>query len=194
MNATRLPFRFDRAIPCRLLTLLVLALVAATGGKSAEVWSGPYMGFTNLAGSDPAQASSQDRITPSVWLTRASTRGIYNIVAESGYTHSLSPIGTEWAYGELTNYSSLIYNSWEGWFGGVGGGGPQSTVGRNAVLHVIPEDIFIAVRFTSFGGSGGGFSYLRSTPSVPEPSAALLTLMGLAVIAVRVRRGKSRQF
>src|SRR5207302_5466183 len=131
--------------------------------KAAQVWTGPSIGFTNFAGSDPMAPSSQDRITPSVWLTRNSDRGIFNAVVENTYTHSLSPIGTEWAYGELSNYSSLIYNDWEDWFGGRNAGGPAVTLGLDAVLHVIPEDIYIAVRFTSWGGNGGGFSYQRST-------------------------------
>jgi hypothetical protein len=61
-------------------------------------------------------------------------------------------------------------------------------VGKDAVLHIIPEDIFIAVRFTSFGGNGGGFSYDRSTPSVPEPSSCLIAAAGLAALAVQIRR------
>src|SRR5438309_8626468 len=180
-----------KRVMCVWLILPLLALVSAARAKCSEVWSGPMIGFTNVAGSNPTQASSQDRITPSVWLTRGGIQGIYNIVAETGYTQSLSPIGTEWAYGELTNYASLVYNTWVTWAGGPGPPGPQSTVGKDAVLHVIPEDIFISVRFTSWGGSGGGFSYQRSTPSVPEPSPALMAFAGVAGVAVWVRRRKS---
>ena len=117
---------------CVWLILPLLALVSAARAKCAEVWSGPMIGFTNVAGSNPTQASSQDRITPSVWLTRGGIQGIYNIVAETGYTQSLSPIGTEWAYGELTNYASLVYNTWVTWAGGPGPPGPLPTSSRSA--------------------------------------------------------------
>jgi hypothetical protein len=94
----------------KVWTLLVPILVAFPA-HAAEVWDGPLTYFTNYTGSDPTQPASQDRITPSVWITRGSTRGIYNAAVENSYTHHLSPIGTEWAYGELTNYDSLIYNT-----------------------------------------------------------------------------------
>jgi hypothetical protein len=64
-------------------------------------------------------------------------------------------------------------------------GGPPSTVGINAVLHLIPDDIYLSVRFTlTSTGSGGGFSYIRSTPlNVPEPSVASLLRGGSTVVA-----------
>jgi PEP-CTERM motif len=166
-----------------LAGLVAIAILTTRPAVAAEIWDGPTLSFTNFTSSDV------DRITPSVWITRGSSRGIYNPVVEVGYSHSLSPIGTEWAYGELTNYASLVYNNWEGWFGGAAGGGPPSTVGKDAVLHIIPEDIYLSVRFTSWNQRSGGFSYDRSTsPLVPEPSSALMTLMGFGVFAVLRRR------
>jgi hypothetical protein len=148
--------------------------------------------FTNYNGSNPTQPGSQDRITPSVWITRGGSRGIYNAAVETTYTHSLSPIGTEWAFGELTNYASLIYADWEDWFGGAAHGGPPSTVGKDAVLHIIPEDVYLSVTFTSWNQTSGGFSYQRSTPSlVPEPSSTLTITAGLTILALRFR---SRRF
>jgi hypothetical protein len=134
--------------------------------------------FTNLAGSDPTQPASQDQITLDVWLTRGYTRGLFNAALESGYT-SLSPVGTEWAYGELGNYASLNYQTWVAW----NGKSPPSMVGQDAVLHIIPDDIYLAIEFTSWNIGSGGFSYSRSTPPVPEPSAARLMLGGAAGLA-----------
>jgi hypothetical protein len=166
-----------------LAGLVTIAVLTASPAVAAEIWTGPTLSFTNFTSSDV------DRITPSVWITRGSTRGIYNPVVEVGYSHSLSPIGTEWAYGALTNYASLVYKDWEDWFGGMSGGGPPSTVGKDAVLHIIPEDIYLSVRFTSWGQGSGGFTYDRSTsPLVPEPSSALMTLVGFSVFAVLRRR------
>ena len=134
--------------------------------------------FTNLAGSDPTQPASQDQITLDVWLTRGYTRGLFNAALESGYT-SLSPVGTEWAYGELGNYASLNYQTWVAW----NGKSPPSMVGQDAVLHIIPDDIYLAIEFTSWNIGSGGFSYSRSTPPVPEPSAAVLLLAGAGALA-----------
>jgi hypothetical protein len=169
----------------RLRWAVVLAVLGclwhhwAQNAAAAQVWNGPTIGFTNLLGSDPTLPASQDRITPNVWLTRGATRGIYNIKVENGYTHNLSPVGTEWAYGQLTNYSSLFYQNWEGW----NVHHPPDMVGQDAVLHIIPDDTYLAIKFTSWGIGSGGFSYLRSTQSVPEPASGALVLTGLGLAA-----------
>ncbi|MEO8614051.1 MAG: PQQ-dependent sugar dehydrogenase [Luteolibacter sp.] len=134
--------------------------------KSAPViWNGPTIAFSKAAGADWTLAQNQDRITGSVWLTRAGNQGIFNIKSESLFTHQLSPSRTEWATGTTANYASLTYTNWETWTGG-SGGGPPSTVGLDAVLHLLDGNIYIDIKFTSWGtsGSGGEFSYIRSTP------------------------------
>jgi hypothetical protein len=160
-------------------TLLVTVFLACSA-MAQQVWTGPTIGFTNFSVSDV------DHITASVAITRGDSRGLFNPIVESSYTHSLSPIGTEWAFGELTTYASLVYNNWEDWFGGAGGGGPPSTLGRDAVLHIIPEDVYIGIEFTSWGVRSGGFSYTRTTAAtVPEPSCAVIGALGLAIAASR---------
>ena len=42
--------------------------------------------------------------------------------------------------------------------------GPPSTVGQNAVLHLLNSNIYIDIKFTSWGATGGAFSYVRSSP------------------------------
>ena len=92
------------------------------------------------------------------------------------------------------NYCKLLQpTDWDTWAKGVNPG-PPSTVGVNAVLHLISEDIYLDLRFTSWSAAGGGgFAYLRSTPSVvPEPAAGLLLLGGLAAAAgVRVLKRRN---
>ena len=119
---------------------LIVAAWPARQTAGAELWTGPAVDFANLVGSDPRLPENQDRLTLFVWLTRGPTQGIYNAAVESGYTHSLSPVGTEWAYGALADYTSLIYQNWESWNGGAPAG-PPSTVGQDAVLHLIPDDV-----------------------------------------------------
>ncbi|MEO5715028.1 MAG: PQQ-dependent sugar dehydrogenase, partial [Luteolibacter sp.] len=139
---------------------------SGTGGiiyslkNTPVIWNGPPVSFSKAANADWTLAQNQDRITPAVWLTRASTQGLFNIKAESGFAHNFSPARTEWAFGTTANSASLTYKDWDTWTAG----SPPTTVGQNAVLHLLDGNIYIDINFTSWGGSGGGFSYTRSTP------------------------------
>jgi len=185
----------SRCIP-QVFGLLIgigLGAVIVSPAHGATIWNGPAITFTEAPGASGNLPSDQDRLTSNVWITRHTSSGLFNAKSEGFYTHSLSPVGTEWAYGTLANYSSLPYHNWEDWFGGPAGGGPHSTIGRDAVLHLIPDDVYLSVRFISLGDHGiGGFSYLRSTPSVPEPSASVLILIGL-ILAGSVWRRRLRK-
>ena len=169
--------RFAHRFQGALVAALAVSALTASPAGATEIWNGPPMTFINVQGSDPTQPSSQDRIALDVWLTRGSTQGLYNAAVESSY-NSLSPVGTEWAYGELPDYASLNYQTWVAW----NGQHPPSMVGQDAVLHIIPEDTYLSIRFTFWNEHSGGFSYLRSTPPVPEPSSALLLFAGVAVL------------
>ena len=156
-----------------LLMLAQLAVPVATW--AATIWNGPTITFTKADGADPTQAVNQDRITPNVWITRGNIQGIYNIKTESFFSHFFSPQGTEWANGTTANYSSLTYTDWNTWAKGVNSG-PPSTVGINAVVHLISDDIYIDIKFTSWSSGGaGGFSYQRSTPPPPQILSVQLT-------------------
>ena len=161
-------------------------VAAASAAQAATIWNGPLISFAKPAGANPSLAASQDRMTPDIWLTRGSSQGLFNANDESGFSHFSSPAGTEWANGSLANYASLSFTDWNHWAKGVNAG-PPSTVGVDAVLHLIPDDIYLSIKFTSWssGASGGGFSYLRSTAVVPEPSTALLGLTGFALLTMR---------
>ena len=129
------------------------------------IWNGPPLAFSKAGNADWTMAQNQDRLTSGVWLTRANTNGLFNIKSETAYTHNLSPAGTEWAYGTTASFASLTYKNWEAWTGGPPAG-PPSTVGRDAVVHLINSNIYLDIKFTVWGagGSGGSFSYVRSTP------------------------------
>ncbi|MCX6930923.1 MAG: Ig-like domain-containing protein, partial [Verrucomicrobia bacterium] len=169
-----------------LAALLAIAGVAApTAAGAATVWTGPMIPFINAAGSDATQAVNQDRLTPNVWITRGGLQGIYNAKTETAFTHFLSPADTAWADGTTASYSSLSYTNWDAW-AKIIHVGPPNTVGVNAVVHLISEDIYLDVQFTSWGGSGGGFSYRRSTPAgtqVPPTVAIVSPTNGAAFTA-----------
>jgi hypothetical protein len=170
--------------PLRLAIFILLTTGLSGWSQGVIIWDGPTISFNHP---DGAGTSVQDQLTPGVALTRDITEGLFNAVTETAYTRNgISPQDTQWAYGSLADYASLGYATWQQW----NGRNPPSMVGQPAVVHLISENIYFAITFTSWGGTGGAFTYDRSMPAaVPEPSA--LALGGLAagcVLAGRARR------
>jgi len=170
MSCSKLfPKAKESFLVARLLSALLLLgqLAVPVVAGAATVWNGPSISFSKSASADPTQAANQDRITANVWVTRGSSQGIYNAKTESFFTHFFSPADTEWANGTTANYNSLVYSDWNTW--AQANGGPPSTVGVNAVVHLKSEDIYLDLTFTSWASGrslgGGAFSYMRSTPS-----------------------------
>jgi hypothetical protein len=131
--------------------------IALESISAPTVWDGPRtVVFTKANFADWTLASNQDQIMSDVWITRGNTQGIFNVAQESAYQTG-SPAGTRWAEGLIADYSSLTYTTGLTIPGG-------SLVGKNLVMHLINEDIYVDVKFLSFTGgtSGGGFSYERS--------------------------------
>ena len=151
-----------------LLSVVLVLAFSANFLTAQTVWNGPTMTFSKMAFADPTQAANQDRMTASTWITRGSIMGIYNAVAEAGYTDFVSPTNTEWATGTLANRNSLTYETWENW----NNSNPPSMVGVPAVLHLITENIYIGITFTAWGqgaGGGGSFTYQRTTAPITAP-------------------------
>jgi hypothetical protein len=160
------------------LLLAGLLPVVSSGFAQGTIWSGSTIVFTNNSISDV------DKLTPEVWLTRDTRGGLFNIAPtmEITYQRGVSPAGTTWALGKLSNYATLVYTDWATCYGG-GGNLINNIFGKDTVVHLVQSDIYLAVRFTQFS-SGGGFAYVRSTPlNVPEPSASALAIAGLVLMA-----------
>ena len=177
--------RFARSLTA---TLFALPLASVSFGTPV-VWNGPIISFAKPASADETLAQNQDRITNNAWLTRAAVQGLFNIKNESSYMHNLSPSDTEWALGTTANYLSLTYPDWETRTGGIPN--VPNIVGRNAVVHLITDDIYLDLKFTAWGvGSlgGGSFSYDRSTAAVPEPGSLALLGVGAFLLSSRRRR------
>src|SRR5258708_3204787 len=165
------------------LAIVVLPAFLFCGSSSASavtIWNGASMTFTKADAADPTLTVNQDQLTANVSLTRGFGQGLYNAKTETNYTFNFSPADTEWLYGELADYASLTYTDWEAWFGGPSGGGPTSTLNRDAVLHLKTDDIYLSIKFLAWSNGhlepGGGFSYIRSTPGVvqaPPPAPTL---------------------
>src|SRR5436190_16686974 len=120
------PHRLLSTRPVAVAILMSITFVAGPiRSLAATLWTGPSTTFVKLDGADFTQSTNQDRITASVWLTRAAGAGLFNAASETFYSHYSSPTNTEWSYGALSNYATLTYTNWEGIFGGFPDGPPS---------------------------------------------------------------------
>jgi hypothetical protein len=141
---------------------VLLVVLVCTTARAGLVWDGPLMTYTQ-PGIDTTQPANQDRLTPHVWLTRTNSGGLFNAYSETLAT-PLSPDDTEWAFGTADQYRSLTFSNWLGWLGGQS---PTNLVGKQFVVHLISEDIYVSMKMTFWASKGaGGFAYQRSTPPV----------------------------
>ena len=128
--------------------------------SSSIIWNGSLITFEKSDGADPTAEANQDRLTSNVWITRGNNGGqIYNIAKENTSNKDNSPVGTAWAIGTLDQIESLSFNKFR-----VAVGNPKDVVGKDLVLHLIEDDIYLSVNFSSWSsGQKGGFAYSRST-------------------------------
>ncbi len=157
-------------------SILAAVLLFSQPANAQTVWSGLTKSFSKAAGSDDTLPQNQDPLTANVVLTRGSSGGLINIAAESFYNSTASPALTEWATDlnnpsqtiTATNYLNLSFTNWIDAYGGTGTNG-FFIPGRSAVVHLVPDDIYLDLEFTNFdAGHNGAYSYLRA-----EPPAAL---------------------
>lgn len=157
----------------------IASVVSTVSLKAQTFWTGPNITYTHTSAdaADPLNPASADQITPGVWITRATTLGIFNSVSQTSYgaqgtagsgTPEGSPSDTEWAIGSTFDTNSLSFGSWDAVLHGAQG------VGQQAVLHLINENIYISIEFTSFGNDGT-YTYIRSTPPVAAPPTVTIT-------------------
>jgi hypothetical protein len=139
------------------------------------IWSGLTKSFTKMDNESPAP---QDTLTSSVVLTRGDSGGMINSAAESFFNRTISPTGTKWATDlnnagktiAATNHADLAFTDWLDAYGGARSGG-GFIEGRDAVVWLVSDNVFLDLRFTSWtGGNGGGYSYLRAEPPVASPT------------------------
>lgn len=124
-------------------------------------WLGTTLSFVKEDNADPTVEINQDRLTSTVWITRGNGGGqIYNAAVSENADKVNSPVGTEWAIGTLDDVSSLSFGPFRATVSK-----PKNVVGKNLVVHLIKDDVYLSLKFTSWsGGKKGGFSYERSTP------------------------------
>lgn len=131
---------------------------------TGTLWEGPLLTFSKSSGADHTEEANQDRITDNIWITRANSAGqIFNIVVESSADKASSPAGTRWAQGTFADIESVSFTTFRA---ACPQQKPQQAVGRPMLLHLVEDDIYIEIRFTSWavGQGQGGFTYERTTP------------------------------
>lgn len=183
----------------RSLALFAVFTCASTCLAAPRVYTGYAVTFEKTPFVDPFLAANHDAIVSDVKISRGDTQGIFNVAREGSYISNISPAGTSWAFnnnnsGETlsaSNWPALTFESWETALGGT-----RSLAGNivdgNAVLHLVDHDIYLDIRFTSWGagGSGGIFRYERAAiVAIPEPSTLLL---GTIFLLSLPRRGQRR--
>jgi glucose/arabinose dehydrogenase len=164
----------------KLKSIKQLAFIATASlcvlftAQAATIWNGPLITFTQ-ASPYPNPPGDRDQLTPNVALTRGTpshgsgSGGIFNAVNETFFNNGISPADTEWAMGNLADYASLSYTDWTS----VGGGSPvQNLPGQQLVVHLITDDIYLSIQFTSLP-SGPGLAYIRSTPPAADVPPAV---------------------
>lgn len=150
------------------LLIVILTLISCSSDDdqvpgdttSSNIWKSNNITFSKADGADHTQASNQDRLTSNVWITRANDGGqIFNIVKESAANKNSSPAGTTWSIGSIDEINSLSFTNFR-----AAVGKPKDVVGKNLVMHLVDDNIYLSVKFTSWSdGQKGGFAYSRST-------------------------------
>ena len=118
---------------------------------------------------------------------------MFNILKEASFTARAPPIrnGPPRAeqpgrHDRREQLGGIEFTTWTAAFGN---NTSANILNHNAVVHLVTDDVYLDLRFTSFqgGGSGGGFAYERST-AVPEPAAVVLAGRQLTSLVVSRRR------
>ncbi|HUO07253.1 MAG TPA: hypothetical protein VM008_02900 [Phycisphaerae bacterium] len=160
---------------------ILLGAASAVGSFSMRahattIWSaGPTdLNFSLATGADVTLPQNQDRITPTVWVTRNSFHGIFNAYSETFFGSS-SPADTEWAFSGLGGNPTFAYGagaalfptlSFTPWGTSLGStGGLQFNITSHpGVVHLITNDTYIDINFTAWGSHGdSSFAYTRAT-------------------------------
>jgi hypothetical protein len=141
--------------------MIILLALTTCVCHAATLWTGPTVGFSQAPNSGQA-----DTILPgSVVLTRGGNQVLYNTALGESYPPNFySPSNTEWAFGTLDNLPAP--GSFQSLESMRDGHLASLILFQPMVMHIINEDIYVAVTFTQWGtGHSGGFAYTRSTPT-----------------------------
>ncbi len=139
---------------------LALAATASflPASRAATLWTGPVIQFTQSPAT-PADVIVSNKVV----LTRGENDVLYNTAAGETSAGPNSPLGVGLAFGILSNYATLSYQSMES----MRNMDLAALILNQAmVMYLTNEDIYLSVEFTAWGqNDAGGFAYTRSTPA-----------------------------
>lgn len=164
-------FKASSKLPAAGVLRILLLLATATVSTSAHTfWTGQTVAFSHPAASSIVDELTTNHVgadfTNNVWLTRGTSKPLYNAAAEPGWNGLTSPVNTLWAVasGPLTNANTLTYDTFANVVGQPGNS-PSFSVGQTFFVYIVSDDIYLQLTLTEWGASdGGSFSYTRSTP------------------------------
>jgi len=167
-----------------------------TSESGPTVWTCPEISFTKEDGTDFTDPANQDFYTENVIITRASTGGqILNFANNDDPLDAQNiPSGVEWAIGRTSDLSNLTF----GGFREIIGRPNDNIVDLDLVMHLLEDDIFLNITFTSWSSGregNGGFSYMRATPGDCDGSPRIPDQPSLSfAVAPTVTNGSLRVF
>jgi hypothetical protein len=159
--------------------VVVISISFITHQLAAQtIWNGDRFTFQKLNGADWTLEANQDRITDNVWITRANNKGIFNIAKNDAFigngadpaNFGPSPEGTEWAFGTtaqgIANLEFMTWTMATTVNSTDSSADPLSLLGEEMVVHLIEDDLYIEIKFLSWGVGGqggmGSFVYERA--------------------------------
>ena len=161
-------FRLRSVTACLRGAVFILTALALPSSQATTVWTGPTINFTQTS-----TLRSDVIVAGKVVLTRGSRDVLYNTAAGETSAGAASPADTRWAFGALTNYSKLSYQTLSSLRNGNLG---ARILNQAMVMHLVNEDIYLSVKFTDWGEHlAGGFAYARSTAAVAVAPTVSIT-------------------
>lgn len=160
-------FQFVRITALLLGIFIFLMSGIPQKAGAATLWTGPNTNFTQSA------SNFTDVLIPgAVSFCRNYSQWLFNPAAGDQGPGTDTPTDTEWAFGTLSNYAALSYQTFASYRNG---DLSEVLVGHPMVVHLTNEDIYLSLTFTAWPQYGGFFAYTRSTPAV-SGSAPTVTI------------------
>ena len=168
-----------------LLPVLIFVLVPAAQADPT-IWTGPATNFAQTA-VGLGQLPVADVLVPgAVSLARNGNHWLYNTNLDP-FAEPGTPTDTEWSFGDLSDYASLTYQSFDSFRDFDLSARLVTDPPSPMVCHLTNEDIYLSVTFSAWPQGGGLIAYTRSTPAAvvvaPSPTVTITNPLSGAVFS-----------
>jgi hypothetical protein len=131
------------------------------GELTGEIWTGATLTFSKAPESDPTVANKTRIALPIMSGSRAVTTADRSIMLllKMLPANQIAQKVPLWAVGSINQVESLSFTPFR-----EAVGKPKEAVGKNLVMYLIEDDVYIGVKLTEWGEQrNGAFTYERST-------------------------------